>query len=192
MRGAGSGRTPSASHWSGPAESAPQGPAAPPGRPAVPRNPATARSRVRGTSPNRTRYLREGVANPRGDAVGVGLGVFGVARLQWHAQAAGGGAQLLQRHAARAKLVAIGRVDVAVPELRRQVRDVRQGRRRYRYPGALRRVAARPPGGTESATAPPGLISKPIFNASRSNAEATGSTTSASSAVGVMKRSAWA
>ena len=34
------------------------------------------------------------------------------------------------------------------------------------------------------------LISKPIFSASRSKAEATGNTTSASSAVGVMNRSA--
>ena len=37
-----------------------------------------------------------------------------------------------------------------------------------------------------------GLISKPIFSASRSKDEATGSTMSASSAVGFMNRSAWA
>ena len=36
------------------------------------------------------------------------------------------------------------------------------------------------------------LISKPIFNASRSKQDAIGSTMSASAAVGVMKRSAWA
>ena len=36
------------------------------------------------------------------------------------------------------------------------------------------------------------LISKPILSASRSKHDATGSTTSASSAVGVMNRSAWA
>ena len=47
------------------------------------------------------------------------------------------------------------------------------------------------PGATGPAIAPPALISKPIFSASRSKAEATGSTTSASSAVGFMNRSAW-
>ena len=52
-----------------------------------------------------------------GIALRIELGVFGVARLQRYAQAAGGGAQLLQSNAGGAKLGAIGGLDVAVPEL---------------------------------------------------------------------------
>ena len=47
-------------------------------------------------------------------------------------------------------------------------------------------------GGIDVADCASVLISKPIFSPSRSKAEATGSTTSANSAVGFMKRSAWA
>ena len=49
----------------------------------------------------------------------VRLSVFGVAGLQWHWHwhTAGRGPQFFQSHSGRSELVAVGGVDVAIPEL---------------------------------------------------------------------------
>ena len=153
-RGAGSGRTASASRWSGPAGSARPDRAAPPARSAAPRNPATADSRGRGRSANTARPCREGVAKPRGEPFASGSAYLRMARLQRHPHAAGRGAQLLQRNPARRELLAIGGIDIAIPELRTEAETRRRDRTRCRCPGAPRRAAERRPGGTGCATAP--------------------------------------
>ena len=124
-------------------------------------------------------------------AVRIGLGVFGVARPQRHAQAAGGGTQLLKRNAGGAELMAIGGLDVAVPELRAEAEAAGEieddigigarlaGRRHDRLAELDERLRVR-------------ADLEADLQRLALEAEATGSTTSASSAVGVMNRSAWA
>ena len=89
------------------------------------------------------------------------------------------------------ELVAIGRLDVAVPELVAKAEATGEIEDDIRVGPRLRRAAARQRWRNCTSDWASALISKPIFSASRSKQEATGSTTSASAAVGFMNRSAW-
>ena len=128
-RDAGSGRTASAWRRSAPAGSAPRGRAVPPGRSAARRSPAAAHSRARETSPTRARPCATASAKPRGLPCASGSACLAWRVCSGTRTPAGCGAQLLQRHAARRQLVAIGRVDVAVPELLAEAEPHRRDRR---------------------------------------------------------------
>ena len=59
-------------------------------------------------------------------SIGAGFGMLALACLQTHPDALRCGAKLLQRNAGRAELMAVRRVDIAIPELRRETETARQ------------------------------------------------------------------
>jgi len=116
-------------------------------------------------------------------------GVLAVPRDQWHPHSLRMSPQLLQGDPAWRKLMAERRFDVALQNAAPRPSRVARSNTICRSERASPRGAT---SGCRSWTSDCAswLISKPIFSASDSNGVVTGSTMSASSAVGVMNRSA--
>ena len=62
----------------------------------------------------------------RGERRCVGPGVLCVGRRQWHLDAGGLGLQLVERQAARRQLLAVGGLDVTIPEVLEKTEVLRQ------------------------------------------------------------------